>query len=167
MQLKPIIMYVPLQELPKDARIWIFQSPRPLTPDEERWVCEEAERFVSEWTAHNVALKAGYAVFDHHFLVLAIDERQAMASGCSIDKSVHLVRRVSEQLGVDLLDRMNFAFGEGEMLKVVPRKEFARLVESGEIGPKTVVYNNLVDRLSDLESAWKVPFAESWHRQLV
>lgn len=160
-------MYVPLQQLPPDARIWIFQSPRPFTEAEAAWVRDETQRFVEEWTAHQVALRAGFDLRHGYFLILAIDERQAMASGCSIDKSVHLVRRISERLGVDLLDRMSFAYGEGERVKVVPRKEFARLVETGEIGPDTVVYNNLVDRLADLETGWKVPFAQSWHRQLV
>jgi hypothetical protein len=160
-------MYVPIDRLPADARIWIFQSPRPLTNEEADWVREETRRFVEEWTAHNVALRAGFDLLDGHFLILGIDERQAMASGCSIDKSVHLIRRISERLGADLLDRMHFAFGEGERLRVVGRKEFARLVETGEIGPETIVYNNLVDRLADLRSGWKIPFAESWHRQLV
>lgn len=160
-------MYVPLDQLPPDARIWVFQSPRPLTPEEESWVREETRRFVEDWTAHNVALRAGFELFDRYFLILAIDEQQAMASGCSIDKSIHLIRRISERIGVDMLDRMRFAYGEGEHLNVVNRSEFARLVERGEIGPQTIVYNNLVDRLSDLRSGWKVPFGESWHRQLV
>jgi len=40
------------------------------------------------WTAHNNQLKAKGEIRYNRFLILIVDESQAGASGCSIDKSV-------------------------------------------------------------------------------
>jgi hypothetical protein len=97
---------------------------------------------------------------------LIVDETQAGASGCSIDKSVHFMKKVEQQFGINLFDRFNLAYRDGEQVLSLPRHDFEALLKEGKIDKQTIVFNNLVQNLAELHSKWEVPFKDSWHVQL-
>ena len=150
----------------EQSRVWIYQSDRELYEDEVKQLHEILNKFAAEWTAHNHQLKAKAEIRYNRFLILIVDESQAGASGCSIDKSVNFIKRLEQEFGINLLDRFNLAFREGEKVLSAPRDEFEDLLRSGKINSNTIVYNNLVQNLEQLETKWEVPFKESWHNQL-
>ena len=150
----------------EQSRVWIYQSDRELYDDEVKQLHEILNKFASEWTAHNHQLKAKAEIRYNRFLILIVDESQAGASGCSIDKSVNFIKRLEQEFGINLLDRFNLAYREGEKVLSAPRDEFEDLLRLGKINSNTIVYNNLVQNLEQLETKWEVPFKESWHNQL-
>ncbi|HVW15866.1 MAG TPA: hypothetical protein VHB54_18695 [Mucilaginibacter sp.] len=150
----------------EQSRVWVYQSDRELTNQETAEIQNTLDRFAAEWTAHNHQLKAKAEVRYNRFLVLIVDESQAGASGCSIDKSVNFLKRMEQEYGINLFDRFNLAYRDGEKVLSAPRHEFEELLKSGKIGNNTIVFNNLVPTLADLETKWEVPFRESWHPQL-
>jgi len=150
----------------EQSRVWIYQSDRELYEDEVKQLHEILNKFAAEWTAHNHQLKAKAEIRYNRFLILIVDESQAGASGCSIDKSVNFIKRLEQEFGINLLDRFNLAFREGEKVLSAPRDEFEDLLRSGKINSNTIVYNNLVQNLEQLETKWEVPFKDSWHNQL-
>jgi len=150
----------------EQSRVWIYQSDRELYEDEVKQLHEILNKFAAEWTAHNHQLKAKAEIRYNRFLILIVDESQAGASGCSIDKSVNFIKRLEQEFGITLLDRFNLAYREGEKVLSAPRDEFEDLLRLGKINSNTIVYNNLVQNLEQLETKWEVPFKESWHNQL-
>lgn len=148
------------------SRVWIYQSDRKLTDQEVQQIQPELDRFTTNWTAHNNQLKAKGEVRYNRFFILIVDESQAGASGCSIDKSVHFMQEVQQHLGINLFDRFNLAYREGEEVLSLPRHDFEAKLKDGSINKETVVYNNLVQNLTELETKWEVPFKDSWHIQL-
>lgn len=150
----------------EQSRVWIYQSDRELYDDEVKQLHEILNKFASEWTAHNHQLKAKAEIRYNRFLILIVDENQAGASGCSIDKSVNFIKRLEQQFDINLLDRFNLAYREGEKVLSAPRDEFEDLLRSGKINSNTIVYNNLVQNLEQLETKWEVAFKDSWHNQL-
>jgi hypothetical protein len=148
------------------SRVWIYQSERKLTDQEVQQIQPELDRFATNWTAHNNQLKAKGEVRYNRFFILIVDESQAGASGCSIDKSVHFMQQVQQHLGINLFDRFNLAYREGEEVLSLPRHDFEVKLKDGSINKETVVYNNLVQNLNELETKWEVPFKDSWHIQL-
>ena len=42
------------EQLPEHARLWIFAAQRELDDPERARVLEEVDRFIDQWTAHNV-----------------------------------------------------------------------------------------------------------------
>lgn len=150
----------------EQSRVWIYQSDRELYEDEVKQLHEILNKFASEWTAHNHQLKAKAEIRYNRFLILIVDESQAGASGCSIDKSVNFIKRLEQEFGITLLDRFNLAYRDGEKVLSAPRDAFEDLLRSGKINSNTIVYNNLVQNLEQLETKWEVPFKESWHNQL-
>ena len=89
-------MYVPFEEIPDHARVWIYQANRPLSDTETQQAQQWGRQFVEQWAAHGQGLRASVTVLHHHFLVIALDEQHHAASGCSIDSSVGFVRILEE-----------------------------------------------------------------------
>lgn len=150
----------------EQSRVWIYQSDKELYDEQAKQLLDQLNNFAAEWTAHNHQLKAKAEVRYNRFLILIVDETQAGASGCSIDKSVNFLKKLEQQFGISLFDRFNFAYRDGEKVLSAPRHEFEELLKAKKINTDTVVFNNLVQNLSELENKWEVPFKDSWHRQL-
>jgi hypothetical protein len=148
------------------SRVWIYQSDRELYDEQVKELQEILNNFTAEWTAHNHQLKAKAEIRYNRFLILVVDESQAGASGCSIDKSVNFMKKIEQQFGIHLFDRFNLAYREGEKVLSTPRHNFEELLKSGKINTDTIVFNNLVQDLQQLETKWEVPFKNSWHAQL-
>ena len=102
----------------------------------------------------------------NRFLVLIVDENQAGASGCSIDKSVRFMTEIGQQYNINLLDRFNLAYRDGGEVLSAPRSIFEELIKQGRIGNDTIVFNNMVQNVAELQNKWEVPFKDSWHVQL-
>lgn len=161
-------MNLPLNKLPDHSRIWIYQSPRPLTAEEQEIVTANLENFTSEWQAHGKDLFAGYGVFHHRFIVLAVDESVEAASGCSVDDSVGAIRTLQQTLNLDLMDRMQVAFrSENNLVVSVKLNEFKQMMEDGELDGETIVFNNLVQNLGEFRTNWEIPASASWHSKYV
>lgn len=150
-----------------DSRVWVYTANRPLIDAEVEAAQQALDGFVRQWTAHNAALKALAEVFQNQFVLLMVDESQAGASGCSIDKSVHFLEALGTQLNVDLFERMRFAWVQDGHLQFANRSEFSAAVQNSGIQADTLVVNTLVATKRDLENNWLVPFSGSWHKRLV
>lgn len=158
---------VTYREMPADAKVWVYQSNRPFTDEELRQLEVEIAEFADEWVSHNLKLKAFGAVYLKQFIVLMVDESQAGASGCSIDRSVYFLKLMEQKLGVELFDRMTFAYRLGDEVRTASRDEFAHLYQSGIINDETLVFDNLVHNKEAFDHSWIKPLAESWHKRLV
>lgn len=153
-------------EFSSHSRVWIYQSDRELTASEAQEVQVLLDNFTRNWTAHNNQLLAKAEIRYNRFLILFVDESQAGASGCSIDKSVHFMKQLEQHFGINLFDRFNLAYRDGDAIKSAPRQQFEDLIKEGKISSDTIVFNNLVQNITDLNTKWEVPFKESWHMQM-
>ncbi len=150
----------------ENSRVWIYQADRKLTDTETLQLQQQLNSFAQSWTAHNNALKAGAEIRYNRFIVLVVDESQAGASGCSIDKSVNFMKQVEQHYNINLFDRFNLAYRDGSEVLSAPRAQFEELIKQGSINQDTIVFNNLVQTLAELNTKWEVPFKNSWHPQL-
>ena len=150
----------------ENSRVWVYQANRKLTDAETQDIQRRLNNFATGWTAHNNQLKAAAEVRYNRFLILIVDETQAGASGCSIDKSVNFIKQIEKEFNINLLDRFNLAYREGNEVLSDPRHDFEEMVKQGAINSDTIVFNNLVQNLNELQTKWEVPFKDSWHMQL-
>lgn len=148
-------------------RVWIYQADRFLSDEEVAHIEQLAQEFVGSWTAHGSALDGKASMRHNLFLILEVDEEQAGVTGCSIDKSVHFVKKLESLFGVGFFDRMKVAFEDTDnSIKLVSRTEFADLVKSGIVSPGTKVFNNVVQTAEELASNWYIDFKDSWHSKV-
>jgi regulator of protease activity HflC (stomatin/prohibitin superfamily) len=155
------------EDLSGDTRVWIYQSSRELSDAEAAEIRQKADAFAEKWTAHGKAMRAAIEVLYNRFIVVFADERQAMASGCSIDSSVRFIKQLEGDYNIALLDRMNIAYKEGDKVQGVHLTRFREMLAQGLLDENTVVFNNLVSNKADFDKGWEVPLKESWHKQLI
>ncbi len=157
----PLIAF---DQLPSDARLWIFAAERPLAPAESSRVLEEADAFINQWMAHGVPLRAARDLRHDQFVLVGVDERAAGVSGCSIDALVRRMQQLESVLGLELINNGPILYREGDAVVRVSRDRFAELAKAGTVGPNTRVFDNTLTRVGDLLAGkWEVKAAESWH----
>lgn len=155
------------QELPGHSRLWVYQANRDFLPEEVESIRKEGLDFVQNWSAHGADLKAALEVFHNRFIVLFLDEKEAAATGCSIDKSIHLMKKFEHDLNCTLLDRMEIAYREDGELRFMHLNEFRDALSNGTLSADTPVFNNLVADKATWEKSWESKVSESWHAQLL
>ena len=122
-------MTVDFKSLPDTARIWIYQSNRSFSPDELAEIKQKTKEFLEQWTAHGTALKAGFELKYKRFLVIGLDQPQT-ATGCSIDASVHFIQQLEKDYQVDLLDKLNVSYKQGEFIAYKALKDFKKMAKN-------------------------------------
>ena len=153
--------------LPDTTRVWIYQTNRPLPDEVVPEIRKKIQIFAQNWISHNRALRSFGELLHNRFVILMVDESQAGASGCSIDSSVHFLKSLQSEYGVDLFDRMVFSFRKGDEVLSLNREEFAQWYAEGKIDDDTLVFDTLVNNKKDLEKNWIKPLGESWHKRMV
>ena len=148
------------------SRIWIYQANRVLTARETALIQERLDTFTAQWLAHGHELLAKAEIRYNQFIILGVDEQQAGATGCSIDKSVKLMLDLEKEFNINLFDRFQLAYRDGAEIRTSNREEFQELLSSGKINGDTIVFNNLVSTKKALETNWEIPMKESWHANL-
>ena len=153
--------------LPDTTRVWVYQANRPFRPEDVPGIRQKAQAFAQSWISHNRQLRAHADVLHNRFILLMVDESQADASGCSIDKSVYFLKQLQAEYGVNLFDRMAFSYKDGEEVFTVGREEFSRLYQEGSINDDTLVFDTLVNTKEALDQKWLRPLRQSWHKRMV
>ncbi len=156
-----------ISKMPKNARVWVYQSTTLLTEEQINTIIQKGSTFVEDWTAHGSDLKASFDVLYHRFIVLSVDEDQAYASGCSIDKSISFMKQLENELQIQLLDRMQVAFRNDNKIEVCSLAEFGKMAGRGEVQPTTIVFNNMIATKAEFDTAWEIPLQESWQKRVL
>ncbi len=155
-------MYVEFNQLPAQARVWIYQASRPLTEAELAAVKPALNQFSIAWTSHGRNLHAAAEFRHQQFLVIGLDEGVAGASGCSIDASVRFVAQLEEQLGMELLEKSRLAFLQDGAVRLLTRGELKAAVAAGTIGPDTLYFDNTLATKDELDTQWPRPAGQTW-----
>ena len=110
----------------------------------------------------NNVLKASFKVEHNCFLLLAVDETIAGASGCSIDKSVHFINHLEANLSISFFNRLLIPFLINNELEFIKMNQISENIESGKIQEDTITFDNVITQLGDLDEKWKIEAGKSW-----
>ena len=160
-------MLVNFESLSDTARVWIYQANRSFSEEELVEISDALDIFISEWTAHGSDLKAGYEIKYKRFIIIALDQNFASASGCSIDASVHFIQELEKKYDVDLLDKMNASYKQGMHIAYKPLGDFKKMAKDKAVSKNTIVFNNLVTNKHEYINHWEVPASDSWHSRFL
>ena len=156
-------MWVPFEQLPASARLWIFSSPVPL---DTALLLPNLQEFIRSWTAHQQDLRASASLSEGFFILLAVDEAQTSASGCSIDKATHFVQDLGQSLNLNFLEKRRYFYRNGdEPIHAVDHPTMQAAVQDSTVTENTLVADTLLTQVGDLHRLW-LPFGQSWHRRL-
>ncbi|WP_448519488.1 hypothetical protein [Rhodoflexus sp.] len=149
--------------LPDHARVWIYGANRPFTAQEEAAVSKWLSDFISGWNSHGNSLTATAQVLSHQIIVFAVDEAVQPPSGCSIDKSVALLREIEKRLQVVLLDGGRvFYKKDDDTIAVLSLPELRKAVAERHLHPETPVLNMQAGNIREIKERLFIPAAQSW-----
>lgn len=155
---------VEFDQLPDDARLWIFSAERALKDAEQAQLLTVVDRFIDQWGAHGVPLTAARQLRYDRFLFVAVDQRTAGASGCSVDALFRQVRVLEREFGAELLNDAPVVFRQGGTIERVPRDRFAELAAAGTVDRDTTVFDNTLTSVGDVRAGrWETRLGASWH----
>ncbi len=160
-------MLVDFNTLPEESRVWIYQANRSFTEQEIKDIEIRLNEFIENWTAHGGDLKSGYCVKYKRFIVIGLNQNLNHATGCSIDASVHFIQQLEKDFSVDLLDKMNVSYKQGDYIAYKTLTDFRQMAKDKAVSKNTIVFNNLINTIAEFKENWEVPASESWHNRFV
>ncbi|MCB0383031.1 MAG: ABC transporter ATPase [Psychroserpens sp.] len=160
-------MLVDFNELPEESRIWIYQANRSFSDQEISEIEEKLKTFIENWTAHGSDLQSGFTIKYKRFIIIALNQNLNKATGCSIDASVHFIQQLEKEYNVDLMDKMNVSYKQGDFIAYKTLLDFKKMAKDKAVSKNTIVFNNMVTNIAEFNENWEVPASESWHSRFL
>ncbi len=160
-------MLTEFNKLPGTSKIWIYQSNRKFYKEEIPEIIQKIRDFLASWNDNGTELIASYKFEYDRFIILAVDETLRQLTVDAIDSSVGFILNLQQDYKVELLDKLNVSFKQGEYVQYKDLKEFQKLIKKKAVSDKTIVFNNLINTKEELESYWEIPITESWHNRFL
>ena len=159
-------MLVNQETLQDNARVWVYPSSRKFYPQEIDELNQKLTDFVSNWKQNDENFKAAYQLLHNRFVVFFADEVSQLTNA-DIDAQVTFILQLQQEYDIELLDKMNVCFKQGEFIQYKDVKEFKKLLKSKSVNEKTIVFDNLIQTKEELENHWEVPITESWYNRFL
>ena len=160
-------MFVDYTEISEDAKVWIYPSNRKFYPAEILEIEQKIKTFVENWKKEDENFKVSYQFLYNRFIVLIADDENATVTNTDIDTSVSFILELQETYKVDMLDKMNVCFKQGEFVQYKELKDFKKLVKNRAVTAKTIIFDNLITNNHDFKNFWEIPIEESWYNRFL
>jgi len=160
-------MLVDFNTLPETSRVWIYQANRSFSETELNEIRYKLDEFIENWTAHGSDLQGSYKIDYKRFIIIALNQNLNNASGCSIDASVNFIQQLEKDYNIDLLDKMNVSYKQGEYVAYKTLKDFRKMAKQKAVSKNTIVFNNLVTNIAEYKENWEVAAKDSWHNRFL
>jgi hypothetical protein len=160
-------MLVSYESLPESSKVWVYPSSRKFYKNEVDEVKEKIQAFVQSWKSDNEHFKASYRFLFDRFVIILADDPEGQLTNQDLDQVVGFILQLQSDYEVELLDRMNVCFKQGEYVQYKEVKEFKKLLKNKSVSEKTIVFDNLIQTKEELEHFWKVPITESWYNRFL
>jgi hypothetical protein len=159
---------VEFEQLPDDARLWIFGAGAPLDDVDAPRLLGAVDGYLKTWKAHGNPLSCSRDFREEYFLLIAVDERASNASGCSIDGLFRLLQQAEAGVGTSLVGGGTVYFRDKlGLVHALPRADFERLAADGEVNGDTPVFDTTLTTVGDLRQKFERPARQSWHADLL
>lgn len=160
-------MFVDYALIPEDAKVWIYPSSRKFYATEIDELETKIKTFLESWKADDEEFKASYKFLYNRFIILFAADENSSLTNSDIDASVSFIFELQEKYQVELLDKMNACFKQGEFVQYKQLKDFKKLLKNKAITAKSIIFDNLVTTKNDFENNWEIPIEESWYRRFL
>ena len=90
-------MFLPFENISSESRIWIFSSSIKISEDSQKDISERIIKFLNSWKHHGVDLPCSFKILDAFFIIIALDQSNNSAGGCSIDQMFNCISDIDQQ----------------------------------------------------------------------
>lgn len=160
-------MFVDYASIADDAKVWIYPSNRKFYATEIPEIETKIKSFVENWKSDDEDFKASYQFLYNRFIVIVAETSQTTISTADIDASVAFILQLQNEYEVELLDRMNVCFKQGEFVQYKELKEFKKLLKNKALTGKSIIFDNLITNKNDFDNFWEIPIEDSWYKRFL
>lgn len=150
-----------------ESKVWVYPSSRKFYKEEIEGLEEKIKLFVDSWKKEDVDFKSSYQFLYNRFIIIAAEDEKVTITNQDMDRLVGFILELQNDYEIELLDRMNVCFKQGEYVQYKELKEFKKLLKNKSVSEKTIVFDNLIQSKGELEEFWEVPIAESWYNRFL
>jgi len=158
-------MLVDYVSLPEDAKVWIYPSSRKFYTNEIEELENKIKKFIENWKPEDQNFKASYKLLYNRFIVFFGDNENTPLSMTDVDTSVAFILKLQEEYKVQLLDRMNVCFKQGDFVQYKELKDFKKLLKNKAVTAKTIIFDNLITTKLDFDDFWEITIEDSWYNR--
>ena len=158
-------MLTTYESLSDNAKVWIYPSSRKFYPNEIDDVNNKIENFINSWEQDEKKIQAAYELKYNRFICVFTESEQTVSTE-AINKLVAFIIALQQEYEVELLDKMNVCFKQGEHVQYKDLKTFKTLIKGKAVNKKTIVFDNMVTIKAEFEDYWEVPVTESWYKNM-
>ena len=160
-------MQVVYKTLSDTAKVWVYPSSRKFYDNEIAGLNEKLSLFLDNWKVEDEGLKVSYQLLYNRFIVLFAEVSETALTITDLDSAVEFILQLQQEYNVELLDKMNVCFKQGDYVQYKELKEFKKLLKNRAVTEKTIVFDNLIQTKEEFENYWEVPITESWYSRFL
>jgi len=160
-------MFLSFELLPENAKVWVYPSSRKFYKNEIPEILAKVDEFVGNWKKYDEDFKASFKIEYDRFIVFAADDSKSLLTIPELDALISFILQLQFEYAVELLDKMNVCFKQGEFVQYKEIKEFKKLLKNKSVSKTTIVFDNLIQTKFDLENHWEVPITDSWYNRFL
>ncbi|MDO6738342.1 ABC transporter ATPase [Wenyingzhuangia sp. 2_MG-2023] len=157
-------MLVDFNQLENNAKIFLYPSSKKFYPELLEQIKTRVDDFVQQWTEIN-EIEAGYEIKYQRFIIIAINPTKPITTHI-IDELVSFIFKLQLDFDIELLDKLNVCFKQGEFVQYKDVKEFKKLIKNKSVNTNTIVFDNLINTKEELDSDWELPAEDTWYGRM-
>jgi len=150
-----------MHEMNPESRMWFYGLEAPMSESQANELSILMNEFVSEWKAHGSELAAAFRLISKQFLIISVDESQQVATGCSIDKSVHLLQEVGKKHHLDFFNRLLVHVVKDHSIHTYSISQLKEAISKGEVHAMSNILNSTATSLKE-SGTGVIALKESW-----
>lgn len=157
-------MLVEFDQLEANAKLFLYPSDKKFHPELFTAVENKLEVFVKEWSNNN-DIEAGFSIKYQRFIIIAVNNTKPITTSI-IDELVTFIFKLQLEHELELLDKLNVCFKQGEYVQYKDVKAFKQLIKNKSVNQNTIVFDNLINTKEELESDWELPAEDTWYARM-
>ncbi|MDP3313643.1 ABC transporter ATPase [Lutibacter sp.] len=160
-------MILPFDEIPDDAKLFIFPSSRKFYEIELLEINSLVTAFLNKWESDEIPFNCSYEIRYDRFIIIVVDVSITPLSLENHDALISLILQIEQKYEVLLLDKINVCYKQGEYVQYKELKEFKLLIKNNSVSKNTIVFNTMLNTKEELEFDWEINIMDSWLGRLL
>ena len=153
-------MFLPFENISSESRIWIFSSAIKISEDSQKDISEIIIKFLNSWKHHGIDLPCSFKILDDFFIIIALDQSNNSAGGCSIDQMFNCISDIDQQFDLSLLDRSKMHF-------FIDKKVLCYPLEKVDVKfSDYLFFDQTIDKKNQLND-WLILLKNSWFKRFL
>ncbi|MDX2361334.1 MAG: hypothetical protein QNK23_11040 [Crocinitomicaceae bacterium] len=155
-------MRVEFDQLPTEAKVWMYQSNVPFTEGHLSIIQELSDVFLDQWESHGIPVQGSIDVLNTNCIRIGGYTNEDSMCGKARDGQARLAKELEGELNIELMNRMIMSFEVEGAPIIVHMHEVEEKIKAGQITNETPFYNNLIQSKKEFQESWKIQAANSW-----